>query len=204
MGDAAGLFGARDRSRSRSPRRAPAAGASERRVKLYPKDTVAAQFLNPYGSNAFSQVPEFSLWAAVTKGHKTLMYHSELAADAGDEWRNSVGLSRAAESIESAIMSLKDANIKLLIKEAHYAKAIKEADDLLPHLKVLNAGKGSEGTGDFVGNLKSLRKKKQDAGARQVTPGAAVASAKDFHKWLTADESALRGMLMVLAGDGCF
>ena len=204
MADAAGLFGAREQSRSRSPRRGKGTGkAADRRDKLYPNDTVASQFLNPYGSSGFSSVPEGTLWKSVAKGNKAVMFHSELAADPDDEWRNSVGLSRTAQSIEAAIHKLKEPNMKLLLKETHYAKAMQDADALLPHVRVLNAGEGSEGNADYVGNLKSLTRQ-PDADKRQCTPEEAQASAKYLHKWLATDSSPLRGMLSVLAGDGCF
>ena len=199
--DAAGLFGQRDRSRSRS--RGRDGVAKERRDKLYPNDTVAAQFLNPYGENGFSKVPDAKLWAAVAKGSKTVQFHSELAADEGNVWRNSVGISRAAEAVAAAIVKLKDPNTKQLIKEVHYNKAMAEADVLLPHLNVLNSGKGSE-SGEHMGSLRSLRSARSQAAQPGTSEEQVRLAAKAFRKWLLEANSALRGMLMVISGDGAF
>ncbi len=76
-------------------------------MELYPNDTMAAHFLNPYGSKSFFEVHENKLWAVVAKGSKTVMYHSKRVAEPGETWRNGVGVSRAAESIEAAIMKFK-------------------------------------------------------------------------------------------------
>ena len=79
-----------------------------------------------------------------------------------------------------------------------------EADSLEPHLRVLNAGKGSQKDGEEEHSLSALKK-------RRVTPAAVVptepnirAAAAALHAWLTAPKSALRGMLQVLGGGGAF
>ena len=76
FGDGAGAAAARGGKRGRAWEE-PAEG---RRVMLKPYDTVAAQFLNPYGASILdaSSLPE--IWRAVSEGSKAAMFHTELAA----------------------------------------------------------------------------------------------------------------------------
>ena len=91
----------------------------------------------------------------------------------------------------------------MLIKEVHYKNAMTEAGALLPHLEILKAGKGSENDTGGRGSIKDLKRKRADD-RPCATAGRITVAAEAFHDWLSQENSALRGMLMLLAGDGAF
>ena len=196
----AGLFDG-----SPSPKRgAPAGGDGERRTKLRRYATVAAQALNPYGVSSVEHASCADLWGVCTEGHKAAHFLTELAAtDAtGGDMRAGIGISKTAQVLVAAIETLKlDVNKKWIAEEP-YAKAIAEADELLPHLNVLNCG--TSGIGErrskgfaSMGGGRNDRAPASDAAAT----GAAAAA---LHKWLAKDRTPLRGMLGLLSGGGVF
>ena len=203
----AGLFGA-------------AAGASagiadaevkvqERRIMLKNWDTVAAQCLNPYGPSYAEEFSLKTLWKATNKGNKACAFHSEFAADEtqGGDYRRGIGLSRLAETLLASIERLNTDNMKQLMKENYMNMAIAEADTLVPHLNVLNVGKGSqkqqgEQDGGFAGSRK--RQRLAVVNVKQHTKDEVEAAAEAVHTWLSKPNSALRTMLHLLSSGGAF
>ena len=207
MADNSGLFDdRRSRSRSRDAKtrgKKDTAETAERRIMLKPWDTVASQFLNPYGGNNFQKTTTEALWRAVAKGGFKAAFHSELATGADDKWRNGVGISRISESLEAGIKQLRSADMKALLKEGPYNKAMAEADLLMPALEKLNQGKGSENNKNAFGSIAALKRGGEDA-RLPATPDELDAAAKTFYDWLSRETTPLRACLSILSGDGCF
>jgi len=171
-----------------------------RRVKLFPWDTVASQMFNPYGKSNISDISTGKLWKAASDGNKAVMFHTELAAST--DYRVGIGFSRSAEAVVAAIEQLKDPNVTKLLNPAALQAAMAEADELLPHLKVLNVGKGSEG-GNTQSGFSSLRKRPH-ASQQGPTQEQTTTAAKAFYAWLRKEKTPLRAILSILSGDGAF
>ena len=201
MNDSAGLFGPPAAAEAAAPATRPTRQSEARRTKLYPHDTVAAQYLNPYGDNCFDKVPEDALWKGIAKGSFRAEFHSELAAPDADDWRLAVGMSRHSEAIAIAIEKLESEDIGKLLKPDIMTKVRGEIKILKPALATLNFGKGSEGGGQV--SLTALKKMK--AGEQKAhDEGSVKSAAKEVHKWLMKEQSPLRAVLSLLAGNGCF
>ena len=88
------------------------------------------------------------------------------------------------------------------------AAALAEAASLTPHLRVLNAGKGSqkqedEGVSGFnKARAKVARKSAQ--GDPTPTPEQVSAAAQALHRWLSRGDTPLRAVLNLLGAHGCF
>ena len=189
--DHAGLFGpvAADNGVA-NPGQQKAQGA--RRTNLYPHDTVAAQYLNPYGDNGFDRVPGEALWKGVKKGSFKATFHSEFAAPDDDEWRLAVGMSRTAESLLAAIVKLESGDVGKLLKPDILAKAKSEIAFLKPALVELNFGKGSEAGG--TASLSALKKMPVND-MTQHDESEVRAAALIVHKWASQETSPLRGII---------
>ena len=132
----------------------------EKRIQLKPWDRVAKQALDPKGVSSVEECSYEDLWDVCTKGHKKVHYFTELAADegTGGPEKVGIGLSITAETMLAAIGKFKEPHNKKWIVEKHYEKAMREADELMPHLQILNCG--SAGTGKApAASFKSLEKK---------------------------------------------
>ena len=200
--DAAGLFGA------------PAArvgdggeGPNKKRVTLKDSESVAAVMFKAWEASSLENHQPKELWKYIAQGNKFIEYHSELAATAetGGDYRVGVGLSRHAGLLVNTIERLKDdQTLKRLLVKDHLDKAMAEANHLLPHLKKLNFGKGSLTKDDVNESLKNLKNKRA-----RTEEAVSFASEEDIEKavkvlfdWLTAETSALRGLLAILSAGG--
>jgi hypothetical protein len=205
--DDAGLFGATDNTAPGSPSLvAPAAGsgAAARRTKLYPWDSVASQLLEPYGSSVITKLKPEQVWKAAASGNKKCMYHSHFAAE--DEWGVGAGISITAETLLEGIKQLKDNNIKELLKEVHYKKAMAEADKLKPTLEILCFGKGGRNE-DTVSSFSSLKKKakhEHNMPAVDRSEASIRDAAGKLWDWLKLPTTPLRAILSMLAAGGSF
>ncbi|CAE7902598.1 unnamed protein product, partial [Symbiodinium necroappetens] len=178
----------------------------DRRVKLYPWDSVAAQLLEPFGESALDTLSLQQLWKAASEGNKKAAYHSHLCADkATDMWHVGAGVSLTAAALQAAIKNLESENMQRLLREDLYQKIMAEVADLKPILEKLNIGKGSQ-KHDASGT--SMREaKRQKTGTSTVhafTEEEVVAAAAKFHAWLSQEKSALRGALFVLSGNNSY
>ena len=180
----------------------------EKRTMLRPWDTAAAQLLNPYGCSDVLAMSLPEIWRAVSEGSAKARFHSELAATegTGGNYRVGVGLSRFAETLLVAIKQLGENNIGLLLKEEPLRKAMAEADELAPSLKILAVGKGrqagTDSSGIGFGKLRKEKAKLKDAPGH--TPQDVEAATRAVHAWLMKPESPLRGVLSILSSGGAF
>ena len=138
------------------------AATKEKRVSLKNIDTVASKALNPYGASSIEEISLPELWAMASKGDKFARFFTELAAAPDNckdaEYRVGVGLSRLAEVLEACIEEfLARDNLHKLLKEKVVAKVKAEAEELLPHVKALNAGRAAFQKEETFGGLKRRR-----------------------------------------------
>ena len=202
---AAGLWSGAGGQADEPTAKKPKVDDGERRTKLYPHDSVACQFLNPYGSNSFDAVGTAELWKAVARGGKKVAFHSELAAEkeTGGDWSVGVGISRYAETMLGAITQLKQEDVKKLLAKGPYEKAMAEAIALESHFQALHAGKGSKPDGDYVSSIAALKRGKA-AAKRAPTEEELKVAVEAVYAWARKDASALRAVLSILAGNGAF
>ncbi len=199
MVDAAGLFG--------SAAADDGTKAGERRTKLRRWDHVATQALNPVGASPVKDCSLKELWDKTKAGGKATMFFSNLAAgaDSGGLWRVGVGASQTAESLLAAIAELRRPIMKQLIIKVAYEKALAAAAALEPHLKILNAGKGSE-TGPperaGFGSLRSAAAAAPEAARPSQSQVETAAAA--LYDFLVAEQNPLRAVLALLSGGGSF
>jgi len=197
--DEQGLFGAGAEAAQEQGNKAGSQKKGPRTV-LYNWDTTASTLFNPYGKSVLSSLSPASLWGAISHGTKHAKFTSELASP--DEARVGIGLSRTAETLIVAIEHLDDTNIKKLLNEEALAKAKTESDALLPHLRILNAGKTS--AGDAAGiNFAQIKKRRLNCAKEPEHKEEDVMKAAEaVHAWLAKPQSPLRALLHILSCDG--
>ena len=79
-------------------------------------------------------MPLKKLWKATAAGNRKAAYHSHLCASIdGDAWHVGAGVSMTAAAVQMAIEKLKSDNVKAVLREELYAKAMAEANRILPH-----------------------------------------------------------------------
>lgn len=152
------------------------------------------------------------LWQYISAGTKYIAYHSELAARLEDHatrsawaYRVGVGLSRHAGLLVNVIERLRtDKALIALLAKRPLENATAEAEALLPHLQILNFGKGSANRAEQENlGLRSLRKRPRDEESKRFSSEAEIDEAVTvLFAWLQKPHSALRGLLLVLAASG--
>ena len=180
----------------------------KKRNKLYPYDSVASQLFDPWGRSAITRATLPDLWKAAIAGTKKVEYHSHFAADqASDAWHVGAAISQTAQVMLAAIEEFKKGDVHQLIKPDMYKKVLAEMDSLTPALNTLNFGKGSQTLNSAV-SMSTLKKRKneteQPQSSKPPTDEEVQAAAKKMYQWLTSQNSALRAMLMILAGQGTY
>ena len=169
----------------------------EKRVCLRHYDLVPAQMLNPMGASGIEQAPLKTLWETMQKGNKATSYFSEYCSE--DSGRQAIALSRFCEVMLAAIRRLLDTLSHKVIKEAVYTEACKEAQDLMPYLKVLNRGRSS---GAAPSSIRGLAYASSPGDA--ADPAAVRAAAEHVYDWLKKEKSMLRSIVAFFSGSGIF
>ncbi|CAE7285846.1 Usp17le [Symbiodinium sp. KB8] len=192
-----GLFGAGEQAET--------VKKAERRVKLCPWDSVAAQLLEPYGESAFDSLTLDKLWSAASRGNRKARYHSHLcAAQEEDAWHVGAGISQTAASLLAAIKNFRSKDMQQLIKPDLYTKVEEEINTLEPTLKVLNLGRGSQ-TQQDTGSFRETKKRKiGDAPAEMPTAADMAKAARALHAWLKQERSPFRSLLFSLSGSNSY
>lgn len=192
---------------AKRPYGSEAGSDKQKRVKLKAYDAVAAQLLNPYGPSMEKNMSLKELWHAVTEGNNAATFHSELAATelTGGVYRVGVGISRVAESLIAAIHALEEPMLKRLLRDAPLAAALNEGKQLEKSLVILNAGKGSERTGEELAGFGKFRAAAaQPEAPPQQSETAVKRAAAELHAWLSLEKSPLRAVLALMSGHGVF
>lgn len=209
MSESAGLFAS---ASAASKKRQEDGEPAERRVKLRKTDCVAAQAFNPWGEATIAHSTLGELWTSASEGSTAAMFHTELAATAasGGDYRVGIGMSRTAEVLLVAIDRLRDdKNLESLLVKQHRARALEDAKQIEPHLRILYAGKGSQESDESAKGMARLRLKAAAAekkGEAVATPAQTKAAAEAFHDWPSCpnEESPLRALLFLLSAEGIF
>ena len=183
----------------------------ERRTMLKPYDSVSSQLLEPHGKSLLPMMTLPDLWKMTAAGNYKAKFHSLLCADQSDDpWRVGAGVSRTAGAVKQGILGLQNPNVKAVIKDDLYSKAIKEANDLMPHLNILDFGKGSAKGKESSTTFASFKKFKGADGTASARPpidrseNNIKEAAKKFYQWLKREKSPLRGLLSILGNGGEF
>ena len=187
------------------------AKSKEPRTMLTTRDMAATKVFDPWGVSIIDDVPLEQLWSITAKGDKFAKFFSNLGSEMdtpAGKWRVGVGLSQLAEVMDAAIGELKSrTELKQVIKDSVYKKAMDEATELLPVFKILNAGTGSlKGPKeDTFGGLKKKRKLEPASNAETPTPEKVIEATAKFKEWLNKDtNSNLRMLISFLSSGGVF
>ena len=175
--DGAGLFVA-DSSTA-----APAAFGAKR-MKLSRLDHMSVQGFDPNGVSAIEGMSLERLWRIVETGNTTVAFYSNLAST--EDLRVGIGLSQAAQALETAITRLDQPMMKKLIDPVAMKKAQDEARHLMPALTALNQGAKRTSSG---------------AHDNQISIDDA---AKIYFDWSKQPSSPLRSILNLLSGGGVY
>ncbi len=103
------------------------------------------------------------MWGVIKAGTRKAKFTSELAATEADGGDFRIGISRIAEAIIVAIQHLDDPIMAKILNNDLLKKAQVEGHALLPHLRLLDAGKemGDDGTL----NVSALKKQRTASGS---------------------------------------
>jgi len=186
---------------------AAAAPTTERRTKLYPYDSVAAQLLEPFGESALDSMSLQQLWKAASDGNKKASYHSLLCADkVADKWRVGAGISTTAAALQAAIKHVESPDMEKLLRPELHAKIIQETEQLKPILDMLNVGRGSQKQDRDTGSFREAKRQKTTgtSSVHAYTEAQVLDATKKFHAWLSQDKSAFRGALYILSGSNTY
>ena len=139
------------------------------------------------------------LWKAALKGNKQVAFHLELCAEAatGRAYHRGLGLSRRAATLLVAIEELQSQDVAVVHPDV-MRRAMTEATPLIPHLRVLHAGKGSANARDDD-SVAALEKRK--TGPSRVAHADEDTYAAALHAWFRKPR-AFRSILDILAGKG--
>jgi len=183
------------------------AAVAQRRIKLFPYDSVAAQLLEPHGASPVDQMTLADLWASTSKGNKRAMYHSHLCADhTHDKWHVGAGISQTAASLQLAFTAIQGDSMKQLLRPELHERVMTEITALEPHVQMLNLGKGSQtqpDTGSFRAAKRSRGTESAEV-AKTPTEEELRAAAKALHAWLSKPKSPLRHLLDILSASNVF
>eukprot|EP00959_Pyramimonas_sp_CCMP1952_P326883 6842705-Pyramimonas_sp.AAC.1 len=181
-----------------------------KRHQLKNVDTVATKLLDPYGVSLLDEIDLEALWTVVSKGDHYAKFYSELAASdlncPDPVYRVGIGLSRFAQTLETAIETwLRQDELRAMMLPKVVEKIDKEANLLLPHMKVLNIGKGGPTTQkDTLSALKKERASNAPTKAPPETPALEAAGAKLLEFLALGTKSNLGMALSNLSTGGIF
>ena len=196
---------------------AAAAGAAtgaeketKKRQMLKNVDTVASKVLDPYGVSIIDDIAYETLWDITKKGDKWAEFFSGFAAgpNTGGVYRQGVAFSQFAQTYQAAIEQMEtNDNLKKILAPNVLAKALEEANELKVHFGRLNAGKGSQNTGQSKSDSFGAVKKR--AAPETTTPVPTSVELKEsataVHAWLMkGTDSNLRMVINFLGCGGVF
>ena len=138
-----------------------------------------------------------TLWETMQKGNKATSYFSGYCSEDSD--RQAIALSRFCEVMIAAISRLLDTLANKVIKETVYSEACKEANELMPYLKVLNRGRSSGAAPSSIRGL-AYASSLSDA----ADPAAVRAAAEHGYDWLKKEKSMLRSIVAFFSGSGLY
>ena len=193
MADFGGLLGGTQASAAGSAGEAPI--ASKRR-KLRHYDLLPAQLINSMGASGIELVDLPRLWDSMSAGNKVAEAFSELCF--AEPERQGVGLSRLAEVMMHTIERLLTTpHYEANLKEELWTAVKTEAEELLPSMKALYAGRG--GTDDRAASIRSVAYQRKVPSCSDLRPHATK-----LHDWLSKANSPLRSVIALFSAGGLF
>lgn len=179
---------------------------SKKRKVLKTYDTSPAQFLNSQGKSFIQSAKLDSVYALVSGGNDAAEYFSELCSD--NQKRQQVHLSRQAVSLLTVLKELQQEHYKKVVDKSILNPAMKELQDLEPHLKIL-VSKEAVGDQDVEAKSTAGRLNYQ----AQLTVAGAPSSHSDevvnragqaLYEFSIKPKCALRNLIFALSGGGAF
>ena len=196
MGDFSGMFGAKGADGGATP----SGDSKEKSNKLWPWGTAPAQMLNACGSNHLSEADLVSFWKVLAQGNKTVPFFYEGVDEC--PLRQAVGVSRAVGALQSFVSDvLSTPHIQHVIKDPIYKSANKEAQDLLPYLKILNAG-GLPMPGSKSKDDRTAMFKRQRTDVPVPDRSTIETAATALHTWINKKPSDLKLLIMIFGSNG--
>ena len=196
MGDFSLMFGAKGADGGATP----SVDSKEKSNKLWPWGTAPAQMLNACGSNHLSEADLVSFWKVLAQGNKTVPFFYEGVDEC--PLRQAVGVSRAVGALQSFVSDvLSTPHIQHVIKDPIYKSANKEAQDLLPYLKILNAG-GLPMPGSKSKDDRTAMFKRQRTDVPVPDRSTIETAATALHTWINKKPSDLKLLIMIFGSNG--
>ena len=196
MGDFGAMFGAPGADGGAKP----SGDSKEKSNKLWPWGTAPAQLLNACGSNHLSDADLSSFWKVLAQGNKSVPFFYEGVDEC--PLRQAVGVSRAVGALQLFVTDvLSSPHIQHVIKEPMYKSATKEAMELLPHLKALNAG-GLPMPGSKSKDDRTAMFKRQRTDVPVPDRSTIETSATALHTWINKKPSDLKLLIMIFGSNG--
>ena len=178
---------------------------TEPRTMLKNMDTLAWQACDPYGPSVVDDASLDDIWKIICKGNKWAKFFAEIASP--EDERKGIFLSRFCQTLANIIDEIGHReDLRACIKEDVLEAAMVEARVLLPHLKLLNAGKTSlkEKDSETIGGLKRRRVQAPD-GIVGPTESQLQESSKVLYEYIKkGTDSDLRMLIQFLSAGGMF
>ena len=118
------------------------------------------------------------------------------------DYRVGIGISHTVGTLIDGIAQLNEPTMEKLINEELLGKAIREGELLMPYLRPLNAGKGSNQADQTA--IRFTAKKRLHDNRRAASFEEIEQTVQTLHAWLSQPDSSLRGILAILGGNGVF
>ena len=109
-----------------------------KRKMLRRADYASTQIYQPHAPSSIEKATLEALWNVVSKGNKYTTYYSYLADCDGA--RQGVAISQFAQTMKHAITHFREKRVQHILKAEIYEKVKASADEIYPHLEVLDGG----------------------------------------------------------------
>ena len=195
---ALGLFGASASEQPAEPAK------PERRVKLFPWDSLASQLFEPWGESSLDDLSLPQIYNAANKGNKKTRYHSHLCADLSTDAARRCRYLADMRDTSACNQELGKPGYGAPGKAGHLCQSQGGDRDIGTSPQDLARGEGSQESRD-TGTLRQAKKQKVSTAVRTApTQDEVGEAAKVFHKWLAQEQSAFRSALFIVAGKNTY
>ena len=166
--------------------------SSAKRLCLRRADYVGTQIFQPHGPSPIEKAPLGDLWDVVRRGNKYTEFYSYLAH--ADPVRQGVAISQCAQTLKHAIRHFREGRVQLILQPSIYQKVQKVADELWPHLEVLDGGYNQK---RLAGGFAKLSRPITTKSEEEVDKACCA-----VYAWLTKATCPFRAYLQIMSGAG--
>ena len=173
----------------------------EKSKRLLPWSTAPAQLLNACGSNHLNDTPIDQFWRALSDGNKAAHYFYEGVDEAPE--RQAIGVSRACSAIQDFIEKMvQGGTLDNFVVKDMLSKIKKEATELLPHVRTLNAAGIPVPGAETKQSERNLLFKRRRTDVNVPQPEQIETAAGALFDWVQKKPSMLKYAMMMFGGDG--